>query len=116
MKKLNTYNDFVNEGVRDKMSPISSEKKDELIDNLFKKVKEEGEWEVSTNIIYDIWEECTIQYHILDDYYMYKGDLYLLHESAWGDQVEYQLLYHPKGIEDFKLKLEKAIEKINNSQ
>ena len=116
MKIIKSYNNFIDESVRDLMKPKSEEEIDlackKTIDDIFEKANKEDKCDISSDTICDVWYEYSDKYLIFDNYYQYKGRIFYLNEISRGDWNEFELKCLHLSIEQFKSSLEKALVKL----
>ena len=113
MIKINRYDCFLNEGIRDKMTPKSDEDVDEALSKYFRDAKSDGSVYIDAGFYFDIWEELSEKYRVFDNYYAYNGTIYFLYVSTNEYDNNYQLSCSHDSVENFKKTLEKAVEKLN---
>jgi hypothetical protein len=85
---IKKFNEFVNEGVRELMTPISGDMFSNMLDETFEKAGNDGEYEMEPDFFKDIWINAAEKYHTEDDYYLYKGKKYVINVNFDDDDYE----------------------------
>lgn len=112
MRTVKTYNNYINESVRDKMTPIDTTEIDKKIVELFERARREDDIDIRSEIGYDEWEELFEKYNLFDCYYVYKGGVY----TVYTNDNYVMLSYTFENLTKFKEKLESVIKKIDSLQ
>ncbi len=114
MNKVKTYDDFLNEGVRDLMTPKDNEGLHEAVRQIFKDAIYGGMSTISADI-FEFWDELSEGYILFDNYYLYENTIFFLYDN-WqeGGEPLYQLSVVYRNPNKLKEKLEKAIKRIES--
>jgi hypothetical protein len=104
-------NKSINEGVRDKMTPVDPAEINNKVDEYFERARKDEDVGINSTIYYDLWEDVAEKYRLFDYYYVYKGGVYTIHFDDNNDAI---LSYTYEHTDKFQEKLFKAIEKIDS--
>lgn len=113
---IQNYKLFINESIRDQMTPKSEEeiniawqnKIDKIFEQAYMNKRMAFNWSEIDTVI---WHKCTDKYFLYDNYYLYKDRIFYLQQI----DNDFDDLYNYKSIEEFKLESQNKIKEIEST-
>lgn len=103
-----------NESIRDKMTPKSDDDVKIAIEKYFTDAIKDGSVVIKADFYFEIWEPLAIKYCVFDNFYAFNGKIFFVYMSTDEYENSNILQYTYESVDDFKIKLEKAIVKLNS--